>query len=56
MPALRPQVLIVSTARCCAEHMALSLLGAIEAAGFIKAGRTEREIEHDIRALVMRGC
>ncbi|MFC3207622.1 M24 family metallopeptidase [Aquamicrobium soli] len=34
-----------------AERMALSLLDAIEDAGFIKAGRTEREIEQDIRAL-----
>lgn len=34
-----------------AERMALNLLDAIEAAEFIKAGRTEREIELDIRAL-----
>ena len=34
-----------------AERMALGLLDAIEAAKFIKAGRTEREIELDIRAL-----
>ncbi len=34
-----------------AEHMALGLLDAIEAADFIRAGRTEREIEQDIRAL-----
>lgn len=34
-----------------AERMALNLLDAIETAGFIKAGRTEREIELDIRAL-----
>src|SRR5437868_10682697 len=33
------------------ERMALNLLDAIEAADFIKAGRTEREIELDIRAL-----
>jgi Xaa-Pro dipeptidase len=31
--------------------MALKLLDAIEAAEFIKAGRTERENELDIRAL-----
>jgi hypothetical protein len=34
-----------------AERMALKLLDAIEAAEFIKAGRTEREIELDIREL-----
>jgi Xaa-Pro dipeptidase len=34
-----------------AERMALKLLDAIEAAEFIKAGRTEREIEFDIRGL-----
>ena len=34
-----------------AERMALKLLDAIEAAQFIRAGRTEREIELDIRAL-----
>lgn len=34
-----------------AERMALGLLDAIEEAQFIKAGRTEREIELDIRAL-----
>ena len=34
-----------------AERMALNLLDAIEDAGFIQAGRTEREIELDIRAL-----
>lgn len=40
-----------ATALIGAERMALKLLDAIEAAGFIKAGRTEREIELDIRAL-----
>ena len=34
-----------------AERMALKLLDAIEAAGFIKAGRTAHEIEMDIRNL-----
>ncbi|CAM5761679.1 hypothetical protein LMIY3S_00219 [Labrys miyagiensis] len=34
-----------------AERMALKLLDAIEEAGFIKAGRSEREIELDVRAL-----
>ena len=34
-----------------AERMALKLLDAIEAAQFIRPGRTEREIELDIRAL-----
>jgi Xaa-Pro dipeptidase len=34
-----------------AERMALKLLDEIEAAEFIRAGRTEREIESDIRAL-----
>ncbi|WP_158818823.1 M24 family metallopeptidase [Methylocapsa sp. S129] len=34
-----------------AERMALRLLDAIEAAEFIRAGRTEREIELDIRTL-----
>jgi len=34
-----------------AERMALKLLDAIEEAEFIQAGRTEREIELDIRAL-----
>ncbi|TPM28297.1 M24 family metallopeptidase [Mesorhizobium sp. B2-3-4] len=34
-----------------AERMALNLLDAIEEARFIQAGRTEREIELDIRAL-----
>ena len=34
-----------------AERMALKLLDTIEAADFVKAGRTEREIESDIRAL-----
>jgi Xaa-Pro dipeptidase len=34
-----------------AERMALNLLDAIEDAQFIQAGRTEREIELDIRAL-----
>jgi Xaa-Pro dipeptidase len=34
-----------------AERMALQMLDAIEAAGFIRAGRTEREIELDIHAL-----
>jgi Xaa-Pro dipeptidase len=34
-----------------AEGRALSLLDAIEASGMIAAGRTEREVEQDIRAL-----
>ena len=34
-----------------AEDRALALLDAIEAAGLIRPGRTEREIEQDIRAL-----
>ena len=34
-----------------AERMALKLLDAIEAAEVISAGRTEREIELDIRAV-----
>ena len=38
-----------------AERMALKLLDAIEAAGIIEAGRTEREIEMDICALAKGG-
>ena len=34
-----------------AERKAVALLDAIEAAGYIRPGRTEREIEQDIRAL-----
>ncbi len=37
-----------------AEDRALALLDAIEAAGFIRPGRTEREVEKDIYALAER--
>lgn len=37
-----------------AEKRALALLDAIEAAGFIAPGRTEREVEQDIYALAER--
>lgn len=50
-PISRHQEIARAEALRGAERMALGLLDAIEAAGFIKAGRTEREIELDIRAL-----
>lgn len=50
-PASQSQEVARAEALRGAERMALNLLDAIEAADFIKSGRTEREIELDIRAL-----
>ena len=50
-PASQPHEVARAQALMGAERMALQLLDAIEESDFIKAGRTEREIELDIRTL-----
>jgi hypothetical protein len=37
-----------------AEHKALSLFDAIEANGLLKAGRRERDVEHDIYEIALK--